>query len=138
MSLTFFRALDRLLRMASALHPVIWAISSLSYSSTSFIRMMVRWSGGSESMIARINFTSSFSSSRWSGVLPPATVCSWSMELLSLLRRHWSIQPLCIRVMANASTLRYWSSSSRLFHSLSRTSCTASSASSGLSVSLRA
>ena len=35
MSLTFFRALDKLLRMASELHPVISAISSVSYSSTS-------------------------------------------------------------------------------------------------------
>jgi Fe2+ or Zn2+ uptake regulation protein len=41
-------------------------------------------------------------------------------------------------VMANASMLRYCSSSSLLFHSLSSTSWTASSASSGSSVNFRA
>ena len=139
MSLTFFLALDRLLRIASAPQPVISAISSVSYSSMSFIRMMVRCRVGSESMISCIRRISSFISSNRSGVPAGAIACTVSKGRLPVcLPRHRSMQILCVNVMANASMLRYCSRSSLLLHSLSKASCTASSASSGSSVNFRA
>ena len=139
MSLTFFRALDRLLRMASALHPVISAISSVSYSCTSFICMMVRCRVGSELMISLISRNSSFSSSSRSGVADWLGACTCSSERESgRLARQISIQRWCVIVIAKASILWYSSNFCRMFHSFSMISCTASSASEGSSVNFRA
>ena len=62
---------------------LILGISSVSYSSTSFIRRMVCCRGGSVLMICRIRLNSSFSSSKRSGVATGLAACTLSSDRLS-------------------------------------------------------